>query len=205
MSDHHTSEERVVHKLLGAAYQMTFDDEHALAAQAATMAVNYQRKHFDGPSPDPQGVVGGGEDPEWAEELVSNVRGIQATVDRLEDRVDELETIGEGPVTQPTPDAGIPAVQNGHAPQKGPSRGTKGRKALAALGQAMRDGDDWVTLEDIRERTGVPDEITYQVSAQAAAYPNLVNSRDGDDYKEYQLDTDAYDEWVTAEGVLADA
>lgn len=36
--------ERVVHKLLGAAYQMTFDEEYDMAVQTAVSAVTYWRK-----------------------------------------------------------------------------------------------------------------------------------------------------------------
>lgn len=40
----YTAEERVVHKLLGAAYQMTFEEEYDLACETAKTAIQFQER-----------------------------------------------------------------------------------------------------------------------------------------------------------------
>lgn len=47
MSENYTSTERVMHKLAGAAYQMTFDGEYEKAAETMGLAIQYWESQRD--------------------------------------------------------------------------------------------------------------------------------------------------------------
>lgn len=168
MSGNHSTEERVVHKLLGAAYQMSFSGDYELAAHTAKIATAYHDAHED--AFDSEGAVA----PPTA-------------------AAPEAPSMADGGVVAAPPNAPVESSGPEQPDISLPGRGTASREALFAIARAMRHEQDWVDLRTIRDRSSMSQQAGSSLAGMASNYDDLVASRMGDNSrKEYRIRQEAY-------------
>lgn len=145
----YTPSERVIHKLLGAAYQATFDQEYKQAVRMAYEAIEYAEGSDLLP-----------DDPAEAEEIVVGDGGAIATQSLQFSDGGQLSERGEQADAEPEePTVSTPTFPDGDdLPEPGslkiPRPGSNRRDVVVALLNAHKDGAEWADIATIRDYKG---------------------------------------------------